>query len=58
MNDICTLEIFSYDGKRVATHNLNGGNNPVQINELANGIYFYKIFTNSTMIGAGKFMKK
>jgi hypothetical protein len=52
-----TLEIYSIEGKIMGIHPLQAGVNAISIELLQNGIYFYKIFTDQTMIGAGKFIK-
>jgi len=51
------LEIYAMEGKKITHHILQDGVNIVNVKNLQNGIYFYKIFTNQTMIGAGKFVK-
>jgi hypothetical protein len=52
------LEIITLEGKTLGKHILQDGINAVNIEHLANGLYFYKIFTDKTMIGTGKFVKK
>jgi len=51
------LEIFSMEGKRISKHTLQNEVNKIHIESLQKGIYFYKIFNENTMIGAGKFIK-
>jgi hypothetical protein len=51
------LEIYSVEGRKIDSFNLHGGANAVSIEHLPNGFYFYKIFTDKTMLGAGKFVK-
>ncbi|MCL1850578.1 MAG: T9SS type A sorting domain-containing protein [Bacteroidetes bacterium] len=52
------LEIYSIENKKVGNYYLHGGNNEVNIEHLSKGIYFYKFFTDKTMLGAGKFIKQ
>ena len=56
-NPSCNLEIYSVEGKKVGNYLLQAGKNTVRIEHLPKGIYFYKIFTEETMLGAGKFVK-
>ena len=51
------LEIYSMEGKKIGNHILHGGINRLNIEHLQGGFYFYKIFTEQTMLGTGKFMK-
>jgi hypothetical protein len=51
------VEIFSVENKKVGNYNLLNGDNVVNIEYLSKGIYFYKIFTDKTMLGAGKVIK-
>jgi hypothetical protein len=52
-----SLEIFSVEGKKIESRMLQSGINTVHIENLQNGIYFYKIFSDKVMLGAGKFLK-
>jgi len=51
------VEIYSIEGKKTGTHHLQAGINTMDISSLQKGIYFYKIFTENTMIVRGKFIK-
>jgi hypothetical protein len=51
------LEIYSIDGKKAGSYSLQGGTNTVQIAHFPKGTYLYKIFTDQTVIGVGKFVK-
>jgi hypothetical protein len=51
------LEIYSLEGKKTDCHTLQEGLNIINIEHFPKGIYFYKIFSDRTMIGAGKFVK-
>jgi len=51
------LEIYSVENKKIGSYTLQGGVNTIQIGHLSNGMYFYKIFTDKAMLGAGKFVK-
>jgi len=51
------LEIYSLEGKKIGSYNLQGGINTIHVEHLQNGIYFYKIFRDGTMLGTGKFVK-
>ena len=51
------LEIYSLEGKKVGSHTLQAGNNSLNVTHLQTGIYLYKIFSDQTMLGAGKFIK-
>jgi len=57
LNQTCNLEIFSVEGKKVGSHTLQNGINTLNVTHLQKGIYFYKILSDKTMIGAGKFIK-
>ena len=60
MNDLVPtgyLEIYTMEGKKTDSHTLQEGINPVNVQHLQKGIYFYKIFNENTMLGAGKFIK-
>jgi hypothetical protein len=52
------LEIITMEGKTMGKHILQDGINTVNVEHLSKGIYFYKIFTDRTMLGTGKFVKK
>jgi len=52
-----SLEIYSIEGKKVAGHTLQTGNNPLNVSHLQKGIYIYKIFSDQTLLGVGKFIK-
>jgi hypothetical protein len=51
------LEIYAIDGKLMGSHILRDGINTVRIENLSNGMYFYKIITEKSVIGTGKFVK-
>jgi len=51
------LEIYSMEGKKIDNHNLKDGINTIHVGNLPKGIYFYKIYTDKTMLGTGKFVK-
>jgi parallel beta-helix repeat protein len=55
-NENAVLSIYNTLGQRVASYNLNRENTLHPINEqsLINGIYFYQITLNDTLIGNGK----
>jgi len=57
LKQVGNLEIYSLEGKKTGNHTLQEGINTVNIEQLPKGIYFYKIFSDGTMIGAGKFVK-
>jgi len=56
-NQASVLEIYSVEGKKIINSILQSGINTLNITHLQKGIYFYKIFTDQTMLGAGKFVK-
>jgi len=41
----------------VGSYTLQAGNNSLNVTHLQKGIYLYKIFSDQTMLGAGKFIK-
>ena len=51
------VEIYSLENKKVGNFILQNGDNRINIEYLSKGIYFYKIFTDKTMLGAGKIIK-
>jgi hypothetical protein len=51
------LIIYSIEGKNIINHILQDGINKVNIEHLQSGFYFYKIITENTMVGTGKFIK-
>jgi len=51
------LEIYSIEGKKVGSNTLQNGINTINVEHLQQGIYIYKIFSEQTMLGAGKFVK-
>jgi hypothetical protein len=55
--ETANLEIYSVEGRRVGSYNLHGETNTISIEHLTNGFYFYKIFTDKTLLGTGKFVK-
>jgi hypothetical protein len=57
LGEASRLEIYSIEGKKVGSHILQTGNNPLDVTHLQKGIYIYKIFSSQTMLGAGKFIK-
>jgi len=57
LKQVGNLEIYSLEGKKTGNHTLQEGINTVNIEHLPKGIYFYKIFSDRTMIGAGKFVR-
>jgi len=52
-----SMEIFSMEGKKIGSYILEAGTNTVSVEHFQKGIYFYKIFTEETMLGVGKFIK-
>ena len=57
-NQASNLELYSFEGKKVANHQLQGGTNTINIEHLPNGIYFYKVSLDKAQIGTGKFVKQ
>jgi len=51
------LEIYSIEGKKAATYRVSGGVNTINIESLQNSIYLYKIISNNTLLGVGRFLK-
>jgi hypothetical protein len=52
-----TLEIYTVEGKKTSNYLLNAGVNTVNVETLPNGLYFYKIVSEQTLLYAGKFIK-
>ena len=57
LEQAATLDIFSVEGKNVGKYTLQTGINTLNISHLQDGFYFFKAFTDKTMLGAGKFVK-
>jgi hypothetical protein len=55
--NVC-MEIYSVENKKVGNYYLQDENNSINIEHLSKGIYCYKIFTDKTILGIGKFMKQ
>jgi hypothetical protein len=51
------LELYTVEGKMMGNYILQEGVNTIQINDFANGMYFYKIFSDKIMLGTGRFVK-
>ena len=51
------VEIYAMDNKKIGNYFLQNGDNGMNVEYLSTGIYFYKIFTDKTMLGVGKFIK-
>jgi hypothetical protein len=54
----CYLEIFTLEGKILGKYTLQEGINPVEIDHLQHGVYFYKVYTEKGILGTGKFIKQ
>ncbi|MCL2131037.1 MAG: T9SS type A sorting domain-containing protein, partial [Lentimicrobiaceae bacterium] len=52
-----SLEIYTIEGRLVGSRLLQEGTNIIPIDNLSNGMYFYKISADKTTIGRGKFVK-
>jgi hypothetical protein len=52
------LEISTVEGKILARYALQEGTNPVKIDHLPDGVYFYKVYTLKGVLGTGKFIKQ
>ena len=51
------LEIYTIESKLIGTYTLQQGMNTIQIENLPNGMFFYKITADEEVIGTGKFVK-
>jgi hypothetical protein len=52
-----TLEIFTFEGKKIDNYILKDGINTINISSLQKSLYFFKILSNKTILGTGKFVK-
>jgi NADPH-dependent ferric siderophore reductase len=52
------LDISTVDGKILGKYTLQEGINPVEIEHLQKGVYFYKVYTEKGILGTGKFIKQ
>ncbi len=58
LNSISRLELINSEGKRIQSFDLELNNrNKINISNLPNGIYFYKILENGKTIDSGKLIK-
>ena len=53
-----TLEIYDAIGKLVVKHTLTNELNSVNISDLTNGIYLFKILNNNNSVKIGKLVKQ
>ncbi|MDR0605516.1 MAG: T9SS type A sorting domain-containing protein, partial [Bacteroidales bacterium] len=58
ISQTANLEISTVDGRILGKYTLQEGINPVEIEHLQKGVYFYKVYTEKKILGTGKFIKQ
>ena len=53
-----TLEVYDALGKLVVKHSLDNELNTLNISNLTNGIYTFKVLNNSNLVKVGKLIKQ
>jgi hypothetical protein len=52
------LELYDALGKRILVRTIEKTNTPINISELPDGIYIYRVTENSSTVKQGKFVKE